>query len=68
MSRLNTSLKYRLDCSYIRSGFYLKFKRWNSTRCQVLIIIGILVVFINEVLFYQWASLNWPNIEEIAKK
>ncbi|CAF4569108.1 unnamed protein product [Rotaria sp. Silwood1] len=62
MTRLNRSSKYRFDF------FYSKFKPWNSRRCQVLIIIGILVVFINEVLFYQWTSLNWPNIEEIAKK
>ncbi|CAF1262359.1 unnamed protein product [Rotaria sordida] len=68
MSRLNTSLKYRFNCFYIRSRFYSKLKQCNSTHCQILIITGLLVVFINEVLLYQWARLNWPNIEEIAKK
>jgi hypothetical protein len=31
-------------------------------------IIGILVVFINEFVCYKWARFNWPDIEKLANK
>ncbi|UJR27242.1 hypothetical protein I4U23_008537 [Adineta vaga] len=68
MSRLNTSLTFRLCSFYIRSYWYSKFRRWKYKHLGILIIIGLIVVFINESLFYQLAHLHWTDINEIAKK
>lgn len=59
MTRLNSSVKYYL---------YSKCKRWKSTRCGILIMSAMIVVFINEYLFYRWAEYRWTNIDELAKK
>ena len=45
-----------------------RFKRSKSTRWGIVMIIGILVVFINEVLCYKWARFKWPDIEKLADK
>jgi hypothetical protein len=60
MSRLQTSSRYLSN--------RLRFKRWIFTRYGFLFIIALLVVFFNEILFYQWTQFHWPDIESIAKK
>jgi len=59
MTRLNSS---------VRCYPYSKFRRWKSTRCGILIISIIVVVFINEYLVYEWAESQWANIDELTKK
>ena len=64
MSRLRTSSKYFTTGLFFRS----KFKRWITTRYGFLFTLAVLVVFINEILFYQWARWHWPDIRSIAQK
>ncbi|CAF0936879.1 unnamed protein product [Rotaria sordida] len=68
MRRLQKSSKYLLNSLCIRSRFLTKFKRWMFTRYGFFIITATLIVFINEILFYEWSRFHWPNIESLAKK
>ncbi|CAF0888469.1 unnamed protein product [Rotaria sordida] len=67
MRRLQKSSKYLLNSLCIRSRFLTKFKRWMFTRYGFFIITATLIVFINEILFYEWSRFHWPNIESLAK-
>ncbi|CAF3693473.1 unnamed protein product [Adineta steineri] len=53
---------------FIRSRFFTKFKRWMLTRYGFLILTAIIIIFINEVLFYEWTRMNWPNLDSLLKK
>ncbi|CAF0756206.1 unnamed protein product [Adineta ricciae] len=68
MSQVHTAWRLRLRRLYIQSVWYTKFKRWKLKPLGIVIILGLIVIFINESLAYQVARLRWPNIEEIAKK
>lgn len=44
--------------------FYIqRLKRYRG-----LIIIGVCVIFLNEVLFYRWARSYWPDINQLKDK
>jgi len=67
MSRIQSN-RFLSDCFNTRSRLFSKFKRWLATRYGLLAIVALLVVFINEVLFYELARLKWPDIDHIAQK
>ncbi len=64
MSRIQSSVRYLSRSFYFRS----RFKRWISTRYGFLFITALFVIFLNEVLFYQWARFHWPEIDSLAQK
>ena len=64
MSRLHPSPRFLATGLFFR----LKFKRLIFTRYGFLFTLAVLVVFFNEILFYQWAHWHWPAIQHIAAK
>ncbi|CAF1303070.1 unnamed protein product [Rotaria magnacalcarata] len=64
MNRLRTSSRYLPNSLCFRT----RFKRWIWTQYGFLMITAIFVIFINEVLFYEWSRVHWPDIEELVKK
>ncbi|UJR21960.1 hypothetical protein I4U23_025028 [Adineta vaga] len=51
-----------------RTRFVTKLKRWILTRYGVLFLISFVVIYINEVLFYDWTQITWPDIDKLANK
>ena len=64
MSRVQTSMRYLSRSLYFRS----RFKRWIFTRYGFLFIMALFVIFLNEILFYQYARFHWPDLDSLAKK